>query len=165
MFFTRTYNFHFSVPKDDLKNRLLGKHVQIHNLDFEILDTGEQNLSIVPHAEQVESIKTLPITDVEIQEDGDTTRVVVTSSIRPIDIGGPILILIICSMLIGASIVLMYVGGERVITYSALGLGVGILALFMIRMQMGYFDYVRKIRAYVKSKVMGTDVNMSFAQA
>jgi hypothetical protein len=165
MFFTRTHNFHFSVPKDDLKNRLLGKHVQIHNLDFEILDTGEQNLSIVPHAEQVESIKTLPITDVEIQEDGDTTRVVVTSSIRPIDIGGPILILIICSMLIGASIVLMYVGGERVITYSALGLGVGILALFMIRMQMGYFDYVRKIRAYVKSKAMGTDVNMSFAQA
>ena len=165
MFFTRTHNFHFSVPKDDLKNRLLGKHVQIHNLDFEILDTGEQNLSIVPHAEQVESIKTLPITDVEIREDGDTTRVVVTSSIRPIDIGGPILILIICSMLIGASIVLMYVGGERVITYSALGLGVGILALFMIRMQMGYFDYVRKIRAYVKSKAMGTDVNMSFAQA
>jgi len=165
MFFTRTHNFHFSVPKDDLKNRLIGEHVQIHNLDFEILDTGEQNLSIVPHAEQVESIKTLPITDVEIQEDGDTTRVVVTSSIRPIDIGGPILILIICSMLIGASIVLMYVGGERVITYSALGLGVGILALFMIRMQMGYFDYVRKIRAYVKSKAMGTDVNMSFAQA
>jgi hypothetical protein len=35
----------------------------------------------------------------------------------------------------------------------------------MIRMQMGYFDYVRKIRAYVKSKAMATDVNMSFAQA
>ena len=165
MFFTRTHNFHFSVPKDDLKNRLLGKHVQIHNLDFEILDKGERKLSIVPHAEQVESIKTLPITNVDLQEDGDNTRVVVTSRIRAIDSGGPMLILIICSVLIGASAVLMYVGGEPGITYAALGVGLGILALFMIRMQMGYFDYVRKIRAYVKSKALATDVNMSFAQA
>ncbi len=163
MFFTRTHNFHFSVPKDDLKNRLIGEHVQIHNLDFEILDKGERKLSIVPHAEQVDAIKTLPITNVDLQEDGDHTRVVVTSRIRAIDSGGPMLIMIICSMLIGASAVLMFVGGEPVITYAALGIGVGILAIFMVRMQMGYFDYVRKVRAYVKSKALANEAGVSYS--
>ena len=71
--------------------------------------------------------------------------------------------MIICSMLIGASAVLMFVGGEPVITYAALGIGVGILAIFMVRMQMGYFDYVRKVRAYVKSKALANEAGMSYS--
>ena len=53
MFFTRTHKYHFPVPKEDLKNRLLGKHVKIHNLDFEVLGERPALLNIIPHAEQV----------------------------------------------------------------------------------------------------------------
>jgi len=51
-----------------------------------------------------------------------------------------------------ASIVLLYVGNEPLITYTLLGISIFIFAVFWIRMEMGYFDYVRKIRAYVKGR-------------
>jgi len=65
MFFTRTHSFNSPVSKKELQKRLLGEHVRIHNLDFEIVDR-ENALVIIPYSEQEESIKTLPITDVDI---------------------------------------------------------------------------------------------------
>ena len=160
MFFTRTRNFHFSVPKEDLKNRLIGRHVKIHNLDFEVLEE-DNRLSIVPHAEQVDAIKTLPVTTVDMKEDGGKTKVVVTSKLRQFDSGGPMLIMIFCIFMFGASIVLLYIGNEPLITYTLLGISVLIFSTFWIRMEMGYFDYVRKIRAYVKSKGAPAAVGMT----
>ena len=60
MFFTRTHEFSINIPKDEFKNRLIGKHVKIHNLDFEVIES-EYTLTIIPHAEQVTEIKTLPV--------------------------------------------------------------------------------------------------------
>jgi hypothetical protein len=152
MFFTRTHNFHVSVSKEDLKTRLMGKHVKIHNLDFEVLEE-DNKLSIIPHAEQVDAIKTLPITTVDMREDGSKTKVKVTSKLRPFDSGGPMLIMIFCIFMFAASVVLFCIEGtERLITYTLLGISVFIFATFWIRMEMGYFDYVRKIHSYVKSK-------------
>jgi len=151
MFFTRTHNFNFPGSKEELKNRLMGKHVKIHNLDFEVLEE-DNKLSIIPHAEQVEAIKTLPVTTVDIKDDGSKTKVVITSRLRPFDSGGPMLVMIFCIFMFAASIVLLYVGNEPLITYTLLGISLFIFTTFWIRMQMGYFDYVRKIRAYVKSK-------------
>jgi hypothetical protein len=151
MFFTRTHHFNFPVSKEDLKNRLIGKHVKIHNLDFEVQEE-DNKLSIVPHAEQVDAIKTLPVTTVDMREDGGKTKVVVTSKLRQFDSGGPMLVLIFCIFMFAASIVLLYVGNEPLITYTLLGISVFIFTVFWIRMETGYFDYVRKIRAYVKSK-------------
>ncbi len=151
MFFTRTHRYNFPISKEDLKNRLIGKHVKIHNLDFEVMEK-DNSISIIPHAEQVETIKTLPITKVVLKEVGGKTSVTITSKIRKLDAGGPFLVVIFCGFMLGASIALFFVGGDQQITYTLFGIGMLIFITFTIRMQMGYFDYVRKIRAYVKSK-------------
>ena len=152
MFFTRTQKYQASIPKEDLIHRLIGHHVKIHDMDFEVYEKNH-SLRIIPHAEQTESIKTLPITRVEMNEEGNKMNVVVTSKMRKLDSGGPILIMFFCIFLILASVILMAVDGEPKMTYSLLGIGTTILIIFFIRMQMGYFDYVRKIRNYVKSQI------------
>jgi len=152
MFFTKTQKYQSSILKQDLKNRLIGHHVKIHNMDFEVYEK-DQSLRIIPHAEQNESIITLPITRVEMNEEGDKMNVVVTSKMRKVDSGGPILIMFFCIFLILASVILMAVDGEPKMTYSLLGIGSTIFVIFFVRMQMGYFDYVRKIRTYIKSQI------------
>ena len=152
MFFTKTQRYQSSILKQDLKNRLIGNHVKIHNMDFEVYEK-DQSLRIIPHAEQNESIITLPITRVEMSEEGDKMNVVVTSKMRKVDSGGPILIMFFCIFLILASVILMAVDGEPKMTYSLLGIGSAIFVAFFVRMQMGYFDYVRKIRTYIKSQI------------
>lgn len=163
MFFTRTHSYKFSASTQDLKDRLVGKHVKIHNLDFEVLEK-DQSLSIIPHAEQVDAIKTLPITQVDFKQVGDKTKVVITSRMRKLDIGGPMLVVIFCGFLLGASIVLFFAApNELQITYTLLGIGLFTFIVFTIRMQMGYFDYVRKVRAYVKERSEAVKANASAA--
>ena len=148
MFFTKTHNFNSPVAKADLKKRLMGGHVKIHNLDFEIVERDGE-LLIVPHAEQEESIKTLPITHVDMVEKGNQTSVKVTSKMRKVDSGGPQLLMIFCMFIFIGAIVLRLVGGDWNVTFILLGADLLIFSLFLYRMQRGYFDYVRKIRAYV----------------
>ena len=152
MVFTRTHKYYFPVAKEDLKNRLLGKHVKIHNLDFEIQEKGPL-LNIIPHAEQEVAIKTLPITQVDLKEEGGKTKVVITFKMRKLDAGGPMLIIIFCTfMLIAAGVLFMVPGAERQLPYTLASISAAILIIFSVRMQMGYFDYIRKIRVYVKDK-------------
>ena len=73
MFFTRTHKYNCPIHEDDFKNRLIGKHVRIHNLDFEVLGS-DHALSIIPHAEQINAITTLPITKVVFTDKGDKTN-------------------------------------------------------------------------------------------
>ena len=164
--FTRTHTYQFPLSKEELKNRLVGKHVRIHNLDFEVLE-NDNVLTIIPHAEQVEAIKTLPVTSVVLKEEGNKTKVVVTSRMRQLDSGGPFLIMIFCTFMFIAAAILFSMGTDVALAYTLLGISVFIFSLFCIRMQMGYFDYVRKVRAYVKSKAESafTGADMPFAQA
>jgi hypothetical protein len=157
MLFSSTHRYRSSVSKDIFINRLIGKHVKIHDLDFEVFQKNN-SLSIIPHAENVDEIKTLPITHVELENKGDKTDVVVTSKMRKVDVGGPQLIVIFCLFLLLAAIVLFYVGGQPQITYTLLGISLLIFTVFVIRLQMGYFDYVRKIRAYIKSRLDSQDI-------
>lgn len=151
MFFTRTHEFSLPISRDEFKQRLLGKHVKIHNLDFEVIEY-DYKLSIIPHAEQVNEIKTLPITELDFKEVSGKTTVVLKSQIRKIDAGGPMLIMIFCLFLLIASVVLFFTSEEPVIMYMFLGIGTLIFLAFWIRMQRGYFDYVRKVRQYVKER-------------
>lgn len=148
--FTRTRTYQFAVQKDDLKNRLIGRHVKIHDLDFEIMEHDERVI-IVPHAEQVSDIKTLPITTVEMNASGSNTKVVVRSKMRALDSGGPILIVIFCAFMLVAAGVLFGIG-EPTVSYTLFGLSAGIFTIFWIRLETGYFDYVRKVHAFVKEK-------------
>jgi len=151
MFFTRTQKYYLSIPKEEFKNRLIGKHVKIHNLDFEVIE-DDYSLRIIPHTEQVHAIKTLPFTFIEFKEEGSKTKVMVTSEMRKVDAGGPMLIVLFSIFMLIASIVLFFTSSEKQITWTFASISLLIIALFSIRMQTGYFDYVRKVREYVRSK-------------
>ena len=150
MFFTRTHRYTTAIGIDDLRNRLLGKHLVIHNLDFEVLD-DEGTLSIIPHAEEIEEIKTLPITFIDFTEDGKQTKVAITSKMREFDTGGPMLIVLFCLFMLVFSVILFFTSNEKSLSYLLLAIGLSVLTIFMIRLQTGYFDYVRKIRTYLKN--------------
>jgi hypothetical protein len=152
MFFTRTQNYKCSLQTEDFKSRLIGNHVTIHQMDFEVYEK-DQSLRIVPHAEQTNSLTTLPITKVDIKQDGCDMKITVTSKMRKLDSGGPQLVILFCAFLFIASFILLYVDGQPQITYTLLGAGAVILTTLWIRLEMGYFDYVRKIRHYVESRM------------
>lgn len=153
MIFSRTYKYQSAMPIEDIKTRLLGKHVKVHNLDFEVYEK-DRLIRVLPHAEQETSIKTLPITHVQLNGNGGKTQVVINAKMRKIDSGGPMLIVIFCAfLLIGAS--LFYIlGQEEYLNFSLIfgGIALAIFAIFWIRMEAGYFDYVRKIRDYIKNQ-------------
>lgn len=153
MFFSRTYKYQSSMGVEDIKSKLLGKHVRVHNLDFEVYEKDHM-IKIIPHAEQVEKLKTLPITHVEFNGNGKSTQVVVSSKMRKIDKGGPMLVVVFCLFMLIAAILFMILGKKEyeVFTFWLLGISVGIFAIFWIRMESGYFDYVRKIRDYIKKQ-------------
>ncbi len=155
MIFSRTYRYVSAASEEDLKGRLLGKHMKVHDMDFEVSEKGRM-LKIIPHAEQETGIKTLPITHVEFKGKGGKTQVVVTSKMRKIDSGGPMLIMVFVSFLIIASLILLIVGGVKYNTYTyTLGaIGLLIFGVFWTRMETGYFDYIRKIRDFIKKQAV-----------
>lgn len=155
MIFSRTYRYVSSISEEDIKGRLLGQHMKVHDLDFEVSEKGKM-LKIIPHAEQVTDIKTLPITHVEFKGKGGKTQIVLNAKMRKIDSGGPMLIMVFVSFMVVAALLQMFFGGNEYNTYTyTLGIiGVGIFAIFWMRMERGYFDYVRKIRDFVKKQAV-----------
>ncbi len=153
MLFSRTYRYQSAMPIEDIRSRLLGKRVKVHNLDFEVLEKDRQ-LKIIPHAERIEALKTLPITHIRLNGKGAKTQVVISSKMRKIDQGGPLLIVIFCTFMLLAGIIGFIAGHQEYATYiyTFLGLGLLIFIVFWTRMETGYFDYVRKLRDYVKKE-------------
>lgn len=152
MIFNRTYRYNTQLSMEDIKQRLLGQHIQVHHLDFEITEK-EKMLKIIPHAEDAVGIKTLPITHVEMQGLGSAgTKVIVSSKPRRIDVGGPYLIVIFCLFcILGASGFYIINPNESYWPSLAMaGVGVIMFIVFWLRMEAGYFDYTRKIRDFVK---------------
>ncbi len=153
MLFSRTYKYSSAMPADDIKSRLVGKHMTVHNMDFEVYEK-DRTLRIIPHAEQESHIKTLPITHVELSGKGNQTQVVINSKMRKIDSGGPMLIVIFCSFMLIAAVMFFIFGKEEYMhfTYTLLGISIAIFLVFWMRMEAGYFDYIRKIRDYIKNQ-------------
>ena len=147
--FTRTHQYKFSVPKELLKYRLVGNHITIHRHDFEVLE-DEQLLSIIPVVEEDAKRSTLPITQVELKGDGNKTEMVITSRMKAIEAGAQMLMMLFCGFFLIASLILLYVGKDPKVTFSFTVISLLIFVFFLIRLQLGYFDYVRRIRAYVK---------------
>lgn len=155
MVFSRTYRYNSNLSAEDIRRRLMGQHMKVHNLDFEVSEKG-QTLRIIPHAEEVESVKTLPITHVDFKGRGTQTQVVISSKMRRIDKGGPMLVVIFCLFLLIAGLVAFLVGDKdasyAMYAYVLAGIGALIFAIFWMRMETGYFDYVRKIRNHIKQQ-------------
>jgi hypothetical protein len=53
--------------------------------------------------------------------------------------------------MIAFGVILFFTSQEKSLTYTLLGIGVGVLTIFWIRLEMGYFDYMRKIHAFLKN--------------
>ncbi len=153
MLFSRTYRYSSAMRAEDIKSRLIGKHVKVHNMDFEVYEK-DRVLRVIPHAEQEHSIKTLPITHVAFEGGGSKTQVVISSKMRKIDSGGPMLIVIFCAFMLIAAVLFFVFGKDEYLsfTYTLLGISLLIFLVFWVRMEKGYFDYVRKIRDYIKTQ-------------
>lgn len=153
MLFSRTYRFSSSMPIDDIKGRLLGKHVKVYDTDFEVSEK-DRLLRIIPHAEHDTSIRTLPITHVELEGKGNKTHVKISSKMRKIDSGGPLLVVIFCFFMLIAGVLFFLYGGPEYLdfTYTLLAISVGVFLIFWLRMEKGYFHYIRKLRDYVKKE-------------
>lgn len=152
MIFARKYKYRSSMNAEEIKNKLIGKHVKVHNLDFEVYEK-DRVIRVIPHAEQITDIKTLPITHVELDNNGGQTNITISSKMRQIDSGGPLIVVIFSFFLMIAGVISFF-AGKGMLTYSYLfgGAGVGIFLIFWMRMERGYFDYVRKIRDYIKTQ-------------
>lgn len=151
MLFSRTYKYESSKRIEEIIASLKGKHLKVHDMDFEISEKDNM-LRIIPHAEMETSIRTLPIIHVEFQPNGAKTTVKISAKMRKIDSGGPLLIVIFCFFLLVAGLLtIVFGGGEyNTYTYILLGISLFIFVVFWFRMESGYFDYIRKIRNFVK---------------
>nr|HQE11342.1 hypothetical protein [Flavipsychrobacter sp.] len=81
MIFKRTYRYQSSMPLQEIKNKLIGKHIETHHLDFEISEKNGM-LRIIPHAEHEAGVKTLPITHVDLKNKGQATSLKISSKMR-----------------------------------------------------------------------------------
>jgi hypothetical protein len=153
MIFKRTYKFTSSQPADEIRKKLIGKHTQVHKLDFEITDQ-DKFLRIIPHAEDIDSLKTLPITHVELSQAGSNTKVTVFGKIRKIDEGGPTIIVVFCVVMLLLGGAFYFFGGPSYVQTALILVGISVLlfAIFWAKMEAGYFDYIRKIRDFVKQQ-------------
>ncbi len=153
MLFKRSYRLTSSKTAASIKDTLIGSKFLVHNMEFEC--TEHNGITrVLPHAEEVEGEKilTLPITRLEFTESGAKTKVKISSHPRKTDVGGPILLLISCIVFFVAGLIMYYIGTEDVeLTAKVFIWASGLVGLlFWMKMEFGYFDYVRKIKDTVK---------------
>lgn len=140
--FTKIFYHPVHMTKEMVRQRLLGKHMNIHDLDFEVMES-ERALRVVPHAEQIDSIMTLPVTRIDVVEKDGATQLKMVSHIRKMDAGGPILLMILMLLLASASAVL-WMAREHFFSMIMGSIFLAILLGFLYKLQVGYYDYVRK---------------------
>ncbi len=154
MIFRRSYTFKSSQSVEKLKTDFLGKHLSIHNIDFEIFDK-DGAIKVIPHAENDETVHTLPITELKFSQQGNGTIIKMRSKPRRIDIGGIQLILVFSFFLFLASIIVFLTLKTSYgnVAYILFGLSAVIFIAVWLRMEQGYFDYIRKIKSWVKKHI------------
>jgi hypothetical protein len=154
MIFNRSYRVNSSKPLDAVLDNLKGQHIKVHNFDFEVYDK-DGTLRIIPHAENEDGITTLPITRLNLKPKKSGTEINIDTHPRRIDIGGPYILVIFCLVIFFLGLIVGIYGGKdyeqtsMVLTI----LPLVIFSIFWIKMELGYFDYVRKIKTWVKTKV------------
>lgn len=155
MIFRRSYSFNANLSKSEIRKKLIGQHFQVHKLDFEVMDKGGV-MKVIPHTELAEDkVYTLPITHILINETNGKTKVKVKCKPRRIDIGGPTIALFFILFTTAAGYILYRTEMAEYETASLAMMGFGALMLifFGIRMNQGYFDYIRKIKRWIKKNI------------
>lgn len=152
--FNRRSIFKTKLSKEAIRQKLIGRNLRIHNLEFEVYESGD-TIKIIPHTENDRELRTLPITHVNLSADTNNTAIEVSSKPRKIDIGGPYILIGFCIMFVALSVVYYVVtkGKDLYIPATMLGIALVVFGIFWYKMQMGYFDYIRKINGFVKSEL------------
>lgn len=152
MIFSRSSNLHSSHSQEQIRSKLLGQTLDIHSLQFEILEKGD-TLKIIPRTENEEKFRILPITHINLKNQGGKTVIAMKSKPRRIDIGGPNLLLVFCGFLFLCGGYLYVFQKEEMLMPAMIMVGLAVLIVLMlwISLERGYFDYFRKQKAYVKS--------------
>ncbi|MEZ5047748.1 MAG: hypothetical protein R2831_12240 [Chitinophagaceae bacterium] len=153
MIFRRYYNLKSKKSAKEVTAKLLGNTFNVHNLSFEITQR-DNNIKVIPHAEKSEKIYTLPITRLKVTDNKTGSSIKMMSKPRRIDIGGPYLLLIFIFFAIVAAFVIYFYKKDYI--NSAYVLAIVALFTFIIlwiRMEMGYFDYIRKIKKHIQSLI------------
>lgn len=152
MIFRRYATFKSAKNANELKTNFLGQHFKIHDLDFEIMG-DDDIIRVIPHAETEDHVYTLPITRLRFIPSDNGTIIKMLAKPRRIDIGGPYLLMIFVCFMIIASILLITLGegAYNITAYILFGSAIAIFAILWFRLEQGYFDYIRKVKSWVKS--------------
>ena len=152
MIFRRYSTFKSAKNANELKANFLGQHFKIHDLDFEIMG-DDDIIRVIPHAETEDHVYTLPITRLRFIPTDNGTIIKMLAKPRRIDIGGPYLLMIFVCFMIIASVLLITLGegAYNTTAYIIFGSAIAIFALLWFRLEQGYFDYIRKVKSWVKS--------------
>jgi hypothetical protein len=153
MLFNRTFYLKSQKSPAQISTSLVGQHLKVHDLDFEVF-LKDEVIKIIPHAEEKEGVLTLPISNITLSKKNDTTSIKLSTHPRRIDIGGPYILMILCIFAIVAGYLLGATNTEYTEASKVMmGIGALVAAIFWIKMEFGYFDYVRKIKNWVKEKI------------
>ena len=147
--FTRTHRYVFSIPKELLQYRLIGNNISVRGLVFRVSEE-DHALSILPYTEDRNSAHAFPATELQLEDDGNNTQVVITSSIRKVDSGLPLLLSMLCSVLLVAAVLVLYFAHEPVVAVAMCACTLLLLLFLFIHLQKGYFGYVRELHSYIK---------------
>jgi hypothetical protein len=152
MIFNRTLSFKSDHQVADIKQRLLGKTVHVHNLDFEVVESNNV-VKIIPHADDVVGATTLPITHVLFKSRPTDTVVRMRTHPRRIDVGGPYIVMIILAFTLLAGVALLVLVPDMYSTAGKWMVGMSLVlgGIFWIKMELGYFDYVRQLHKWLKT--------------
>jgi hypothetical protein len=149
MLFTRRHEYDFSIPKEHLRYHLIGDRIHIDGLDFRVME-DEQHFSILPEPEDRVTARSFPLTEMQLESEGNRTKVVITSRLRKVDTGLPLVLMMFCVFLLIGSAVLLYIGHEPEATVTLWVLTLALLTLLIVRLQQSYFGYVRRIHSHIK---------------
>lgn len=154
MLFTTSTNFTTNLRPEEVRNVLVGKRTDIKQLNFEIKEY-DGIIKIIPHTENDEKSRIVPITHVEVSADANGTNVRMNTKPRRIDLGGLYLAAgaIILIALIAVYLRITY--PEQSIWVSGIIMGVALLSfiIFRLRLESSYYSYVKSLRSFVKGMI------------
>jgi hypothetical protein len=152
MLFTRQSQINCTANIEKINRFLEGKHITIHQIDFEVYNDGD-HFKVIPHTENSDQIFTLPITKVFIHSKDNGSIVKLKFTPRQIDIGGPYLLLLFIGFAMLAGVMLLWYQTNLQTAFILIGMALATMAIMWYRMERGYFDYIRKIKKWIKTNI------------
>ena len=154
MLFNSSSKISSKLNPEQVKSALLGKHLSIKGLDFEIKESDGM-LKVIPHTENDDTARIVPITHIEPSSNHGWSQLLVSSKPRKIDLGALYLVTGFILVLILIAIYLKFTYPEQTLMAPLIVLGISLLLfiIFRMRLQSSYYGYIHGIRAFIKKQI------------